>query len=180
MTHVRDWRIELIEAHPGLFHPPAGHPEKAAGYPWCEQGWRDLLERLFVRIEAALRQGETIHFSQIKEKFAGLRVYWRGDVSHETEALIQEAIALAEARSACTCEECGTAGELHRHGGRYQTLCADHAKGAPISAELGRKNVYVVRDVTPDGSFRVAERRYDRETDSFADVDPKSPGIEEE
>jgi hypothetical protein len=41
-------------------------------------GWRDLLERLCGRIEAALRAGETIQILQIKEKFAGLRCYWRG------------------------------------------------------------------------------------------------------
>jgi hypothetical protein len=180
MAHVRDWRIELIEAHPGLFHPPEGHPEKAAGYPWCEQGWRDLLERLFVRIEAALRQGETIHFSQIKEKFAGLRVYWRGDVSQETAALIHEAIALAEARSACTCEECGDAGELYRHAGVYMTRCDTHPKGQPVPAGPGRQSMHVVRHVTPDGSFRVAAQRYDREADAFVDVDSASLGIGEE
>jgi hypothetical protein len=93
-TASDDWRIELIGAHPRLFHPPEGHPERASGYPWCEAGWR---ERLCVRIEAALREGETIHFSQIKEKFAALRVYWRGDVSSDTAAQINAAIALGEA-----------------------------------------------------------------------------------
>ena len=180
MTHVRDWQIELIEAHPGLFQPPAGHPEKAAGYPWCEQGWRDLLERLFVRIEAALRHGETIHFSQIKEKFAGLRVYWRGDVSPETTARIHEAIALAEARSACTCEECGEEGQLYRHGGIYMTRCAAHARGMAISAGPGPKHEHIVRDVAPDGGFRVARRRYDRAADAFIDVPAGSPETEEE
>jgi hypothetical protein len=179
MTHVRDWRIELIEAHPGLFHPPAGHPENAFGYPWCEQGWRDLLERLFVRIEAALRQGETIHFSQIKEKFAGLRVYWRGDVSPETTALIQEAIALAEARSACTCEECGEEGQIHRHGGIYMTRCTAHARGAAVQGRQGFEYIRIVRPVG-SGLRAVATRRYDRAADAFIAVDAGSLGIEEE
>jgi hypothetical protein len=26
---VHDWRVDLIEAHPGLFHPPTGAPEAA-------------------------------------------------------------------------------------------------------------------------------------------------------
>lgn len=168
MTHVRDWRIELIEAHPDLFQPPEGHPERASGYPWCEQGWQDLLERMCVRIEAALREGETVHFSQVKEKFAGLRIYWRGQVSTETTAEIHEAIALAQARAACACEECGAAGELYRHG-RYQTLCAAHAKGTLIPTEPGREDVHIVRDRAPSG---YASRRYDRETDRFLDTPP--------
>jgi hypothetical protein len=179
MTQVRDWRIELIESYPGLFHPPKGHPEQASGYPWCEAGWRDLLERLCGRIEAALRAGETIRILQIKEKFAGLRCYWRGDVSPETAAKINEAIALGEARSACTCEECGDVGELHRHAGRYQTLCVIHAKGAPVTAAPSLENVYVARLAAQSG-FPVGRRRYDREADRFIDVDPASLGTEEE
>ena len=84
MAHVRDWRIELSEAHPGLFRPPEEHPAAASGYPWCDEGWRDLLERLCVRIESALRVGEMIRIAQIKEKFASLRFYWHGEVSPET------------------------------------------------------------------------------------------------
>jgi hypothetical protein len=26
---VHDWRVDLIEDHPGLFHPPTGAPEAA-------------------------------------------------------------------------------------------------------------------------------------------------------
>jgi hypothetical protein len=114
---LNDWRIELIEAHPGLFHAPERRPEKASGYPWCDAGWRDLLERLCVRIQTALRDGETIRILQIKEKFASLRCYWRGDVSPGTAAKIMEAIALAQARSACTCEQCGAAGRLYNNAG---------------------------------------------------------------
>jgi hypothetical protein len=171
MTQHRDWRIDLIEAHPDLFHPPAGHPEQAPGYPWCEEGWRDLLECLCVRIEAALREGETVRIQQIKEKFAGLRCYRRGDVSPDTTAMINEAIALAEARSACTCEQCGEEGRLHNDAGFYMTRCAAHAKGAPVPARPGQENVHLVRLPT-SGGFRIAARRYDRETDSFVDVMP--------
>ncbi|QOG19144.1 hypothetical protein [Bradyrhizobium sp. SEMIA] len=177
MTHARDMRIDLLGAHPRLFDPPEGDPERASGYPWCEQGWRDLLARMCGRIEAALREGETIHFSQVKEKFAGLRVYWRGDVSPETAAQINEAVALAQARAACTCEECGGVGQLYVHAGRYQTLCEAHAKGTVIPAEPGRLDVHIVRAANPSGH---ASRRYDRENDVFADVDPGDLGIEEE
>jgi hypothetical protein len=179
MAHTeRDWRVALIEAHPNLFHPPAGRPEAADGYPLCGDGWRDLLERACARIEAALAGG-TFRASQIKEKFAGLRFYWHGEVSAEAMAGISEAIALAEARSACTCEECGEEGRLYRHGGIYMTRCATHAKGRTVAAEPGGENVHVVRTATPAG-FRRVPRRYDRATDSFVDVESGSPGNQEE
>lgn len=179
MAHtVKDWRIALIEAHPNLFHPPAGHPEAADGYPICGDGWRDLLERACGRIEAALAGG-TFRASQIKETFAGLRFFWEGEVSAESMAKINEAVALAEARSACTCEQCGEEGRLYRHGGIYTTRCSAHAKGRLVAAERGRENVHLVRTATPDG-FRRVPRRYDRATDSFVDVESGAPGIQEE
>jgi hypothetical protein len=179
MAHVvKDWRIALIEAHPNLFHPPAGRPEAARGYPTCGDGWRDLLERACDRIEAAL-DGGTFGAWQIKEKFASLRFYWHGEVSAEAMAGITEAIALAEARSACTCEECGEEGGLYCHGGVYMTRCAAHAKGRPVPAEPGHENVHVVRIATPDG-FRRVPRRYDRAADSFVDVESGSPESQEE
>jgi hypothetical protein len=176
---VRDWRIAMLEAHPNLFHPPEAHPETADGYPSCGEGWRDLLERACVRIEAALADGGgTFRASQIKEKFGGLRFYWWGQVSPETAARISDALALAEARSFCSCETCGAEGQLYRHGGISMTRCAAHAKGQPVPAKPGRENVHMVRVAAPQG-FRVAPRRYDRATDSFIDVPPASPEIEE-
>jgi hypothetical protein len=175
---MKDWRIVLIQAHPTLFHPPADAPERAQGYPTCEGGWHGLLERLCVRIEAALAEGETIQVVQIKEKFAGLRFYWQGEVSPVTRARIHEAIALAEARSECTCELCGEEGRPYLHHGVYMTRCATHAKGRLLPAEPDQENVHVVRQATPDG-FPIAPRRYDRATDSFIEVPRGSPETEE-
>ncbi|RXH38744.1 hypothetical protein XH99_00370 [Bradyrhizobium nanningense] len=49
---LQDWRLGLIAAHPDLFHPPAGIPEGAEGYPECGPGWRDLIDRCCVRNNA--------------------------------------------------------------------------------------------------------------------------------
>ncbi|MEA2896129.1 MAG: hypothetical protein QOJ84_1744 [Bradyrhizobium sp.] len=181
MAHtVKDWRIALIETHPKLFHPTQAHPERVNGYPACLDGWRDLLERASARIEAALADGGgTFTARQIKEKFGTLRFYWGGKVPPEVRLRIDEAIALAEARSACTCEECGEEGRLYLHDGVYRTRCPAHARGRPVAAEPGRENVHVLRVATPDG-FRRVPRRYDRTTDSFVDVGNASPGNEEE
>ncbi|WP_128921297.1 hypothetical protein [Bradyrhizobium nanningense] len=40
-------------------------------------------------------------FNQIKQKYGTLYVYWDGTLSPEADALVEEAIALAEASSAC-------------------------------------------------------------------------------
>jgi hypothetical protein len=166
MTHARDWRADLVEAHPRLF-------DRTSGYPSCEEGWRDLLERMCERMETALREGETIRIVQIKEKFASLRCYWhRGNVSAETTAKIMEAIALAEARSACTCERCGAEGRLYNKDGFYMTRCAVHAEGAEVPSERG-EIAHFVRRATADGS-RSVRRRYDRETDTFTEVPPST------
>jgi hypothetical protein len=176
MAQVRDWRIELIDAHPSLFHPPEGHPEQASGYPWCDQGWRDLLERLCGRIEAALREGETMRIIQVKEKFASLRCYWSGELSPETAAAIMVAVALAQARSACTCEQCGEPGWLYNNGGFYTTRCAVHAKGMAVPPEPGRENVHMVRRKW--GTSDVYYARYDRETDTLTEVSSPREGEE--
>jgi hypothetical protein len=136
----RDWRIELMEAHPNLFHPSQAHPERVNGYPACGDGWRDLLERACDRIESALAEGGAFNVFQIKEKFGTLRFYWDGEVSPETRSRTDEAIALAEARSACTCETCGEPGRLYQIAGWYKTACNAHADVEPVHVKAGREN----------------------------------------
>ena len=169
----KNWRTILLDAHPRLFNASANHPEGIFGYPECGEGGSALLTRLCARIDAALGPAETIRVAQIKEKFAGLRFYWHGEVSAAARDAIQVAISLAEARSVCTCEECGAEGALFRYGGTYMTRCAVHAKGQPVPAEPGMENVHVVRRAV-DGGFRKFARRYDRETDTFVEADLSS------
>jgi hypothetical protein len=176
---VGNWRVELIEAYSDLFQPPADFPGAAQGSPECDAGWRDLLDRLCVRIRTALGADACpFKFSQIKEKCGTLRVYWDGALSPEADAQVEEAIALAEARSAVTCEICGEEGRL-RGGAWLTTRCAAHAEGRPaVEARAGFENVHLVRYVVGGNRF-VSCRRYDRETDAFIDVDRATLGIEE-
>lgn len=179
MTHSeRDWRVELIEAYPKLFKAPAAGPEAARGYPSCQEGWRDLLERACARIQAAVEAGGgSFTASQIKEKFGTLRFYWRGGVSNRAE--VEEAIDLAEARSACTCEVCGEEGRLHKSGGTWMTRCPAHAQGAAVDSEPGFENAVIARRLVGT-RVHAAYRRYDRAADAFVEVDPEPPGIENE
>jgi hypothetical protein len=94
--------------------------------------------------------------------------------------LVEEAIALAEARSACTCELCGKPGRLYSRGGWLATACSQHARGEPVPVRPGFENLVIVRSFGVAGQQTVTCRRYDCETDAFVDVDPASLGIEEE
>jgi hypothetical protein len=176
---TKDWRRALIESYPDLFHP-VGDPPGAEGSPECGEGWHDLLGRMCVRIRAAVQaDGGPFKFSQIKEKYGTLRVYWDGKVSPATDAQIEEAIALAEARAAVTCEICGEAGQLY-DGAWLTTRCAAHAEGRPpVASRAGFVSMHIVWHFV-GGQRYVTCRRYDREHDVFVDVDPVSLGIEEE
>jgi hypothetical protein len=171
---VQNWRIEFMEAHPRLFW---GAPQ---GYAECGDGWRDLLERCCVRIEAALTEGDQFTAEDIKSKYGTLRFYWGGRLSDAAKAQVEEAIELAEARSACTCETCGAPGRLYDRGGWLATVCPEHARGEPVPIEAGRENLRIVGRLV-EGRLRIVScRRYDRDADAFVDVDPATVGIEED
>jgi len=103
------WRAQLVPSYPDLFHP-AGDPLAAEGWPAVDDGWRELLERACARIRAAVRDdGGSFRATQIKEKYGSLRFYWSGRLSPEARTRVEEAIDLAEARTATTCEVCGEA-----------------------------------------------------------------------
>ena len=169
----RDWRRELVLAHPDLFDPVSDPPRVEAD---VGDGWRDLLERLCGRMETALQPGETIRITQVVKKSASLRVYWRGDASADTVARLHEAVALAKARSACTCESCGKEGRLCILGEFSMIRCANHMEGELIPAPLGQENVHLVRVRAADG-YRIVARRYDREADRFLDETPTIPDV---
>jgi hypothetical protein len=173
---IGDWRIEFMRAHPRIFRGP----KAVQGYPECGEGWCDLLDRACGRIEAALAGNGTFTALQIKEKYGTLRFYWRGRLPSEAKARVEEAIELAEARSACTCEVCGAEGRLHSRGDWLATACFEHAEGEPVPVRPGFENLHIVRRFGAGGVQMVACRRYDRWTDAFVDADPGSVGIEEE
>jgi hypothetical protein len=158
-----DWRDDLMRRYPQLF---AG-----SGYPTVGDGWQDLLERALKRIVTAVaRDGAkaSVRIVQIKEKFGTLRLYFHSrQLSKKALAELDEAIKLAEARSACTCEECGAEGRLYDRNGWYLTRCPRHSDGEPVAIKPGWDNLSVVRTATR-GKVRVTScRRYDRERDVF-------------
>lgn len=77
-----DWRADPIEAYADLFHPFPDDPGVAEASPECGAGWADLLERACARIRTAVQVGgDTFKFTQIKEKYATIRLDWEGALS---------------------------------------------------------------------------------------------------
>jgi hypothetical protein len=178
---VPDWRFDLIEAHPDLFHPLPDNPGVAQTSLECGAGWQDLLERACARIRATVQaDGGTFQFTQIKQKYGTVRLYWEGTLSPEADARVEEIIDLAEARSASTCEVCGAEGCLHCDGGWLMTRCGAHAQGHAVPEKPSWENVTISRvDAHGSKTVIVERRRYVRETDSFVYIDPLIIGEEE-
>ena len=125
-------RVEGEEA--GVFACP--------GWPSVGPGWRQILERLCQRVEAAIASepAATFEFVQIKEKFGRLRAYQQSSgLSSAAELAVDTARELAEARSAFVCEVCGRRGHLWDDYGWYCTACDDHGDGRPHSPKPSRR-----------------------------------------
>jgi hypothetical protein len=166
MTATFNWRLDFMREHARLFNLIVDEPERSVGYPNCQEGWRDVLERLCARIEAALREGETFEFVRIQQKFGPVRIAWDGEVSLETRARIEAAVSLAEARSGCICELCGAEGAKYHAAKVITVRCQAHA-GRPVTATRGSERLHLVRMMDSREVRVSAVRRYDRETDTF-------------
>jgi hypothetical protein len=99
------------------------------------QGWYHIIELLFAHIQSHIDWNnaraerhpdlryepiEQVVVEQIKEKFGGLRFYYRGG-----NDIIAGMVAMAESFAEHTCETCGAPG-TRRSGGWIRTLCDKH------------------------------------------------------
>jgi hypothetical protein len=181
-TNHRTWQAELVDRYPDLFNQEIHGRVIAPGYPSVGDGWRDLVETAIGRIATAVAAvpGGSLQIGQIKQKFGTLRVYLDNSLSLPdlVNVAIEEAIELAEARSACTCETCGNEGRLFKGGGQLHTACDIHGKGRPVPQKPGLMNLHVTcKNV--DGKRVLRAQRYIRATDSFEEVDPSTLHFDE-
>lgn len=178
------WQRRLLARYPSLFtRTKFFAAEVSAGYPTIGDGWRELVEKAVERIADAI-EGKglaTVQIVQIKEKFGTLRLYWRSrSIDETTRFAINDIVGLAEARSACTCEICGAEGALYDKGGWLATACDEHSQGQKVPVRPGFENLHIVRTFA-DGRLRIIRcARYDRDNDSFVDVDPKTLDLAED
>lgn len=168
------WQHLLIVSHPRLFvRVFRGHPCCPA-YPTCPDGWQQVVARVVARVSKAA-VGYPVRFCEISERCGQLRLYWKADSSlpERVERGIEDAIARAEARAACTCATCGAEGRLHSSScGRILPLCSEHAWGRSALTPPGTMNVYLVRGTRTHSFVR---QKYDRRFDRFVDADSISP-----
>ena len=123
---------ELVTTYPDLFadrHKSEQESLMAFGCE-CDDGWFTLLKNVCACIASHIKHGgwkyeEPYRFFQIKEKYAGLRIYDNGH-----DEFISGVICMAESLSYVTCEACGNPGRVCCSQGGYwlKTLCPAHMK----------------------------------------------------
>lgn len=112
-------QLKLIKKYPSLFKD-INKPITESLIPFgceCGNGWYDILDELFDK----LSQYKSLYLVQVKEKFAGLRVYFDADNESDYDSAYKY-IEEAYKKSVKTCEYCGKPGEI-RNGGWLTTLC---------------------------------------------------------
>lgn len=133
----------LVARFPRLFH--GRHPRVWSDLP---QGWTELTSRLFVDLDAMLDDEAARRFEivQIKEKFAGLRVYWQlgkeqttvldihgpGSIQRVEQVpakptllfdRIRARVRQATEEAGTTCQRCGNGSATTNNSGYFVTLC---------------------------------------------------------
>jgi hypothetical protein len=101
---------------------------KKLDYIECDIGWFDIIDKCLADIlKVSYETGFDVQVVQIKEKFAGLRIYYdiADDADEDTRRAINDAIDNAEIESYTTCEVCGEEGKVQKKGW-WKTLCILH------------------------------------------------------
>jgi hypothetical protein len=169
------WQDVLVEQYPNLFHRHGPGGSSKADCLTVDAGWRETVE-ILVRRLARIVQAKPVAIVRISPNCGSLRVdTWADDpVDPELLMEVDYAIALAEARSACTCEQCGREGQLYSAGAMRTTRCAQHAVGDVMPVRPGLERVHLVRKLVGGRPGPIGAGRYDRATDAFIDVDPST------
>lgn len=111
---------------PGYVIDFDGGYDRALAKESVNAGWASLIDEIFDKMATMINPPMIV---QVKEKFAGLRVYTDRYVE-ELEIVIQE----AEKKSFKMCDTCGKPGKI-RGKGWYYTSCDEHAKNGDLPHE---------------------------------------------
>jgi hypothetical protein len=111
-----DWQNEIERRYAWMFGPHGFYAE-------CNGCWKHIIDDLFGKIDKHVQVKDREHFqiTQVKEKWATLRVYCYG-LDDDIDRWIDE----AEEASARTCELCGKPGRAFGRGW-FMTRCEEHA-----------------------------------------------------
>lgn len=99
----------------------------------CGGGWYHILDNVAYNIRSILKfnnlpydENIPFKFTQIKEKFGTLRLYYNHDIEDEcVVGQIDAVLTFAEDMSGSICEQCGDRGR-QTGGGWIATLCSKH------------------------------------------------------
>lgn len=95
----------------------------------CSRGWYPIV----VRLDQVLAEVDPEYvLLQVKEKFGGLRYYYR-QAHPDRRAEMDALVSVAEEEAARTCEDCGAPGVLCEASHWYRTLCPPCAAAADWS-----------------------------------------------
>jgi hypothetical protein len=169
------WQDALVEQYPHLFRRRRPGGANKANRLMVSEGWHETVEILARRL-ARIVQAQPVAIVRISPNCGSLRVDTWADEAVDPELLMEVdyAIALAEARSACTCEQCDREGQLYSAGAMRTTRCAQHAVGDVMPVRPGLERVHLVRKLVGGRPGPIGAGRYDRVTDTFIDVDPST------
>lgn len=108
---------EIGSNYKKFFNAPERHPIAMFGIE-CGPGWYGIILEVCKEIDEYLEsrdaRGTFFYFSQIKEKFGGLRIY-----CSYTDEKIDEIVENAAKKASITCEETGNPGKLREISGWY-------------------------------------------------------------
>jgi hypothetical protein len=167
------WQEQLIRRHPNLFVRAFRGLPFAPGYPVCGDGWKNIVTRLVERVASASKE-PAVHFTHIRAEHGILRIHWssRIELPQRIALAIEEAVALAEARSGCTCVDCGAEGRLFASDFLIFPACDDHQRGTPVPVISGFHDVFLQRGIVRERSV-LKRVRYDWTSDAFVGVPPE-------
>lgn len=168
-----DWRDRIMMRNASLFVKKLRGRTYWPGRPDVGDGWRELVELAIDRVRNAAI-GQEILISRISSSSGSARISWEGprSISDKIARQIEEAVALARARSRCTCEICGSTGSQWRRGERLGTYCQRHGVGIPEPAPPGFQDIHVTFMFNNGRPAGISIRRYQRESDRFLDWYP--------
>jgi len=115
---------KLQQEFPSYFRNLYGDPKDsclAFGLE-CNDGWFDIIWKVCLDIRATGKDKE-FFFTQIKEKFGGLRLYC--NYAHSD---VWDIIDAAEEESYKVCENCGSRDQVTSEGSWITTLCGECRK----------------------------------------------------
>ena len=113
--------LQLVHEFPFLFRDYKGDVRTTC-MCWgcgCDDGWYDLLHETCVELQKESKaENLDLYFTQIKEKFGGLRLYVYGGNEN-----VYKIVDAAEKKSFTICEICGKSGELCSTVNWLKTMC---------------------------------------------------------